>query len=76
MTLLRGHRYPNSAGVFLVGDHDRDLQPRMHAACEAAAAAGMDVHYVEVRGAHDFGVWSRGLVAEMDWLTQRLELTG
>ena len=36
----------------------------------------MDVHYVEVRGAHDFGVWSRGLVAEMDWLTQRLELTG
>ena len=32
MTLLRGHRYPNSAGVFLVGDHDHDLQPRMHAA--------------------------------------------
>ncbi|MFC9556700.1 alpha/beta hydrolase [Rhodococcus sp. NPDC056960] len=76
MTLLAEHRYPNSAGVFLVGDHDHDLQPRLHTACEAAAAAGMDVHYVEVPGAHNFGVWSRGLATEMPWLSHRLGLTG
>ncbi|MBC2638255.1 MULTISPECIES: alpha/beta hydrolase family protein [unclassified Rhodococcus (in: high G+C Gram-positive bacteria)] len=74
LDLLAAHRYPGSAGVFVVGSHDDQLKPRIRTANDAARRAGMDVSYAEVRGGHNFAVWSAGLSTEMDWLARRLGL--
>lgn len=75
LDLLAEHRYPGSAGVFVVGSHDDELKPAIRKACDAARQAGMDVTYTEVRGGHNFAVWAAALATEMDWLATRLGLT-
>ncbi|RZL82025.1 MAG: esterase [Rhodococcus sp. (in: high G+C Gram-positive bacteria)] len=74
LDLLAAHRYPGSAGVFVVGSRDDEVKPSIRNACDAARRAGMDVSYAEVRGGHNFAVWSAGLSTEMDWLATRLGL--
>lgn len=75
LDLLAEHRYPGSAGVFVVGSGDDELKPQIRKAYDAARQAGMEVSYMELRGGHNFAVWSTGLHAEMDWLATRLGLT-
>lgn len=59
----------------MVGSRDDELKPSIRKACDAARQAGMDASYTEVRGGHDFAVWSAALATEMDWLATRLGLT-
>ncbi|MGW0178834.1 alpha/beta hydrolase [Nocardia sp. NPDC003345] len=72
--LLARHRYPDSAGAFVVGLDDAEYRHGMEQLTAAARAAGMDVHLTELPGAHSFAVWSAGLEKEMPWLGHRLGL--
>lgn len=75
LDLLKSRRYPDSAGIFVVGSEDKDYQPGQQEMYDAAKAAGMDVQYVEVPGGHSFAVWSEGLRRELPWLATRTGLT-
>ncbi|MFE3293150.1 alpha/beta hydrolase [Rhodococcus sp. NPDC059234] len=75
MDLMAGQRFPNTAGVFVVGRDDKDFKPGVHTLYEAAQRAGMDVRLVELPGGHSFAVWSAGLEQELGWLSTRMGLT-
>ena len=75
LDLLDSRRYPDSAGIFVVGADDKDYKPGQQEMYNAAKAAGMDVQYVEVPGGHSFAVWSEGLRRELPWLATRTGLT-
>lgn len=75
LDLLKSRNYSESAGIFVVGSEDEDYRPGQQEMYDAAKAAGMDVQYVEVPGAHNFAVWSEGLRRELPWLTTRMGLT-
>jgi len=65
----------DSHGVFVVGAQDDEYRPQAQKLFKVARAAGMHVQYQEVPGGHDFGVWRKGLVDNLDWLGTRLGLT-
>lgn len=72
--LLARHRYPGSAGAFVVGENDVEYRAGIEQSVTAARAAGMDVHLTELPGGHSFAVWSAGLETELPWLGRRLGL--
>lgn len=72
--LLARHRYPDSAGAFVVGLGDTEYRAGIERLADAARAAGMDVHLTELPGGHSFAVWSAGLEKELPWLGHRLGL--
>jgi enterochelin esterase-like enzyme len=72
--LLARHRYPDSAGAFVVGLGDTESRAAIERLADAARAAGMDVHLTELPGGHTFAVWSAGLEKELPWLGHRLGL--
>lgn len=74
MDLMRSRRYPDTAGIIVVGDRDDAYRGGAKTVYEAAKNAGMDVQYVEVPGTHSFLVWSTGLRDELDWLARRMGL--
>lgn len=74
MDLMKTRRYPDTAGIIVVGTRDDAYRGGAQKVFEAAKDAGMDVQYVEVPGAHSFSVWSAGLREELDWLAKRLGL--
>lgn len=72
--LLATRRFPDSAGVFVVGADDHDYAPGAQTLYDAARQAGMDVRLVEIPGGHSFSVWSAGLEQEVGWLSTRMGL--
>ncbi|QCQ91203.1 alpha/beta hydrolase-fold protein [Rhodococcus sp. SGAir0479] len=74
LDLMKTRRYPDTAGIIVVGDRDDAYRGGAKTVYEAAKNAGMDVQYVEVPGAHSFLVWSTGLREELDWLAERMGL--
>ena len=70
--LMKAKTYPDSAGVFVVGANDNDYRPGVMTLYADAKAAGMDVKYLELPGAHSFEVWSAGLTQQLEWLSQRM----
>ncbi|RDI18026.1 S-formylglutathione hydrolase FrmB [Rhodococcus sp. AG1013] len=74
MDLMKTRRYPDTAGIIVMGDRDDAYRGGAKKVFEAAKNAGMDVQYVEVPGAHSFSVWSTGLREELDWLAKRMGL--
>ncbi|WP_040796020.1 alpha/beta hydrolase [Nocardia higoensis] len=70
--LLARHRYPGSAGAFVVGTDDAESHRATRQLVTAARAAGVDVHLTELPGGHTFEVWSAGLEKEIPWLGRRL----
>jgi S-formylglutathione hydrolase FrmB len=75
LDLLRARRYPGSAAAIVVGTADVDTKPDARLVYRATAAAGMDSHYTEVPGSHDWRAFSDGLARELPWLAQRMGLT-
>jgi enterochelin esterase-like enzyme len=76
LDLLRARRYPGSAAAIVVGTADVDTKPDARLVYRATTGAGMDSHYTEVPGSHDWHVFSDGLTRELPWLAQRMGLTG
>jgi S-formylglutathione hydrolase FrmB len=74
--LLHTRRYPNSAGIFVVGSRDKEYKADQQAMYDAAKRAGMDVSYAEYPGDHSWFVWAAALRGEIDWLARRLGLIG
>jgi S-formylglutathione hydrolase FrmB len=76
LDLLRARRYPGSAAAIVVGTADVDTKPDARLVYRATTGAGMDSHYTEVPGSHDWHVFSDGLTRELPWLAQRMGLAG
>ena len=74
MDLMKTRRFPDTAGIIVVGKSDGAYRGGAQKVYQAAKDAGMDVQYVEVPGAHSFLVWSTGLRNEVDWLAKRMGL--
>ncbi|MBY4128873.1 hypothetical protein HQO83_10780 [Rhodococcus fascians] len=74
LNMLSHHSFPDSAGAFVAGSDDEEFRPQTEHAFEAAAGAGLDVHYSELPGGHSMQVWAPALEQEMDWLGGRLGL--
>jgi S-formylglutathione hydrolase FrmB len=74
LDLLRAHRYPGSAGAIVVGAADADTKPDARLVFGATLAAGMDSHYTEVAGSHDWRAFSAALGRELPWLAQHMGL--
>lgn len=74
LDLMKSRRYPDTAGIIVVGTRDDAYRGGARKVFAAARDAGMDVQYVEVPGSHSFAVWSAGLRDEMDWLAERMGL--
>lgn len=72
--LLRTRRYPDSAGALVTGNRDRDGRTAARTLLQATRAAGMNTHYTELPGGHDWHVWSAALYHELPWLAVRLGL--
>jgi S-formylglutathione hydrolase FrmB len=75
LDLLQARRYPRSAAAIVVGTADVDTKPDARLVYRATTAAGMDSHYTEVPGSHDWRAFSNGLARELPWLAQRMGLT-
>ncbi len=75
LDIMKTKKFPDSAGVFVVGDSDAEYGPQTKQVYEAAKAAGMDVQFRTEPGGHEFAVWSAALSSSMDWLGTRLKLT-
>lgn len=75
LDLLRTRRYTDSAAAIVIGGADHDNQPDARKVLEATKTAGMDSHYTEVPGSHDWRAFSAALDVEMPWLAQRMGLS-
>ncbi len=74
LDLLRTHRYVDSAAAIVIGKADRDNKADAGRVFEATKAAGMESHYREVAGSHDWRAFSAALDAELRWVAQRIGL--
>ncbi|GAA2745403.1 alpha/beta hydrolase [Kitasatospora cinereorecta] len=71
MHVMSHTKFPDTAGLFVVGASDGEFGPqqqRMHA---AATAAGMHTEFQTVPGGHDWGVFHQGLVIGVPWLAKQ-----
>ena len=75
LDLLRTRRYQSSAAAIVVGAGDRDTKFDARAVYDATRAAGMNSHYTELPGSHDWRLFSAALAHELPWLAQRIGLT-
>ena len=75
LELLRARRYPGSAAAIVVGAADRDAKSDARTVYMAVRAAGMNAHYTELPGAHNWQTFSAALAHELPWLAQRIGLT-
>ena len=74
LDLLRAQSYPFSAGAIVIGAADDATKSDARRVFEATKSAGMNCHYTELPGSHDWRVFSVALEAELPWLAQRLRL--
>lgn len=69
---LTGHRYPDTAGIFVVGAEDGAVKQILRGLDEAAVAAGVETRWVEVPGTHSWPVAADGLAQALPWLARRM----
>jgi enterochelin esterase-like enzyme len=72
--VLTHRRFPATTGIIVVGSADRLYRPQARIVADLCRRAGIDVHYQEVPGGHDWRVWSNGLATTLPLLAQRLQL--
>jgi S-formylglutathione hydrolase FrmB len=75
VVVLARTRFPDSAGVFVVGTSDRVYAPQQRAMYLAARRAGMSVTLMYLPGGHDWRVWGGGLQRNVAWLASVLGIT-
>lgn len=74
LDLLAARRYPDSAGIVLVGGADNLYRPQADRVTQATRHAGMQVQYRELPGEHTWRVWAPALEVSLPWLAERLRL--
>lgn len=70
--LMRTRKYPDVAGVFLVGADDHAYRPGLERVYRVANESGMNVRFDTIPGGHDFTLWDKGFRKELPWLAQRI----
>jgi len=76
LDILAHARYPHTAGFLVVGSSDQTYVPQQRAVRDACTAAGMDITWVELPGAHTVPVWREGLVRALPWLGMHAGIAG
>lgn len=71
---LARNRYPDSAGVVVVGKQDAEYRPQAREVAAAARAAGMSIKYAELPGTHNWPFWRGAFWRELPWLAARMGL--
>lgn len=60
LDIMAKRKFPETSGVFVVGDGDSEYRPGLERMYTAAKAAGMSVEFHTVPGGHSFRVWRDG----------------
>jgi S-formylglutathione hydrolase FrmB len=76
LDLLHTRTFPGSAGAIVAGSGDNDDKTTARIVLEATRAGGMDTHYTEVPGRHDWRAARYALTHELPWLATRTGLIG
>ncbi|MBS2535589.1 hypothetical protein KGQ20_22770 [Catenulispora sp. NF23] len=71
LDVLKTKKFPQVAGVILVGASDGTYGPQQRQVFAACQQAGMKVSYVEVPGGHSFDTWRVGLARELPWIAEQ-----
>ena len=72
LTLFATAQYPPGfAGIVVVGDQDEPYTTQGKQITQAAQAAGLNVSYQVLPGAHSWSVWKAGLEQNLGWLMRR-----
>ncbi|MFF5095606.1 MULTISPECIES: alpha/beta hydrolase-fold protein [Actinosynnema] len=74
LDVLARQRFPDTAGVLVVGREDSAYRQASADVLAACRAAGMDVRREERPGGHDWNVWRSGLRDSLPWLAARTGL--
>ncbi|MGL5405751.1 MAG: alpha/beta hydrolase [Propionibacteriaceae bacterium] len=72
--LMSHNRYPDTLGIFTVGDKDAKFTPWAQQLTEAGKAAGMDARLLTVSGGHDWSAWVNGLKDSFPIIMPRMGL--
>ncbi len=75
LDVLARRRFPNTAGIIIVGRDDAVYRPQAQLIDRATRRAGMRIEYREFAGGHNWHVWAPGLQSALPWLGARLHLT-
>jgi S-formylglutathione hydrolase FrmB len=70
-TELRTTRYPDTAGLFVVGRNDAVYRPQAEQIAAAARGAGLGVTLREVPGEHSWAIASDALATSLPWIAGR-----
>jgi S-formylglutathione hydrolase FrmB len=74
LDVLADTRFPGTAGAIVAGRQDHRYHPDAREVLEACLRAGMDMHWLELPGGHNWAVWRPALPALLPWLARRLGL--
>lgn len=72
LDLLAREKFPDSAGIIVVGSQDSVYAPEGKTVYDAAKSAGMDVQLQVLRGGHSWQVWKAGVANNLEWLARRM----
>ncbi|MEZ0064744.1 S-formylglutathione hydrolase FrmB [Streptacidiphilus sp. MAP12-20] len=71
LSVMAHKRFPDTAGVVLVGDSDTTYGPQQRKVFAACQQAGMNVVFVTMPGGHSWGVWKAGLQQQLTWIAKQ-----
>ncbi|QNJ90107.1 esterase [Mycolicibacterium fluoranthenivorans] len=74
LTLLGSRRYPDSAGAVVAGTSDAEARVDGRRIVQAGKTAGMQIHLIELPGAHDWRLFSSALRHELPFLARKIGL--
>ncbi|MFJ7279248.1 alpha/beta hydrolase [Kitasatospora sp. NPDC098663] len=72
--VMARQKFPDTAGMFVVGANDPDFRPMQEKAYAAAQAAGMKVGYQTIPGWHSWVVFRQAFEQNLAWLSQQTGL--
>ncbi|WIB06244.1 alpha/beta hydrolase-fold protein [Arthrobacter sp. zg-Y20] len=70
--LFAAMRFPDTAGIVVVGQDDKVYAPEGKTVYDDATAAGANVQFQTLPGGHSWQVWGAGLENNLSWLCTRL----
>ncbi|MER8185447.1 alpha/beta hydrolase-fold protein [Kitasatospora sp. NPDC094015] len=73
--LMDRGRFPDTAGLFLVGAGDAEFGPQQEKMYAAATRAGVRATFETVPGGHDWGTFRAALVRYLPWVARQTGLT-
>lgn len=74
LDLMAATRYPDTLGVFTVGDKDAKFAAYAQQLSTAGTQAGMQTQILTVKGGHDWAAWIGGLKAGLPVILPRMGL--